>query len=39
MYIGCHLSIAKGYENAAKVALDIGANVFQFLAGIKGFIF
>ena len=32
MYIGCHLSIAKGYENAAKVALDIGANVFQFFS-------
>jgi len=32
MYIGCHLSIAKGYENAAKAALDIGANVFQFFS-------
>lgn len=32
MYIGCHLSIAKGYENAAKSALDIGANIFQFFS-------
>jgi deoxyribonuclease-4 len=32
MYIGCHLSIAKGYENAARSALDVGANVFQFFS-------
>lgn len=32
MYIGCHLSIAKGYENVARAALDIGANVFQFFS-------
>ncbi|MCF6460912.1 deoxyribonuclease IV [Clostridium sp. Cult3] len=32
MYIGCHLSIAKGYENVARSALDIGANVFQFFS-------
>jgi len=32
MYIGCHLSIAKGYEDAAKAALNIGANVFQFFS-------
>lgn len=32
MYIGCHLTISKGYENAGKLALDIGANVFQFFS-------
>lgn len=32
MYIGCHLSIAKGYGDAAKAALNIGANVFQFFS-------
>jgi len=32
MYIGCHLSIASGYKNAAKAALSIGANVFQFFS-------
>lgn len=29
-YIGCHLSIAKGFEEAAKNAVSIGANTFQF---------
>jgi deoxyribonuclease-4 len=28
--IGCHLSTAKGYEKMGKVALEIGANTFQF---------
>lgn len=28
--IGCHLSVAKGYTTAAKQAIDIGANSFQF---------
>lgn len=32
MYIGCHLSIAKGYERAARDAVSIGANVFQFFS-------
>lgn len=32
MYIGCHLSIAKGYEKAAKDAVNINANVFQFFS-------
>lgn len=32
MHIGCHLTIAKGYENAAKLAQSIGANVFQFFS-------
>ncbi|MCF6466109.1 deoxyribonuclease IV [Clostridium sp. Cult2] len=32
MYIGCHLTIAKGYEKAAELALEIGANVFQFFS-------
>ena len=30
MYIGCHLSIAKGFESAVKEAISIGANTFQF---------
>ena len=30
MYIGCHLSFSKGYENLGKDALSIGANTFQF---------
>jgi deoxyribonuclease-4 len=30
MYIGCHLSIAKGFEAAVKEAISIGANTFQF---------
>jgi deoxyribonuclease-4 len=29
-YLGCHLSSAKGYEAAGRVALSIGANTFQF---------
>ena len=29
-YIGCHLSIAKGFEAAANDAVSIGANTFQF---------
>lgn len=32
MYIGCHLSISNGYENMAKTAVSIGANVFQFFS-------
>lgn len=28
--IGCHISIAKGFEHAAKQAVSIGANTFQF---------
>lgn len=32
MYIGCHLTIAKGYEKAAEMAISIGANVFQFFS-------
>lgn len=30
LYIGCHLSSAKGYEAMGKTALSIGANTFQF---------
>lgn len=30
IYLGCHLSIAKGYAKAAKEAVSIGANTFQF---------
>lgn len=30
MHIGCHLSIAKGFESAVKEAISIGANTFQF---------
>lgn len=30
MYIGCHLSAAKGYAHMGKDALTIGANTFQF---------
>lgn len=30
MYLGCHLSFAKGYENLGKDALKIGANTLQF---------
>jgi len=32
MYIGCHLSISKGYKAAIETALKIGANVFQFFS-------
>lgn len=28
--IGCHLSVSKGYEAAAKQAVELGANTFQF---------
>lgn len=28
--IGCHLSISKGFSSAARDAMDIGANTFQF---------
>lgn len=30
LYLGCHLSNAKGYAAAGRVALSIGANTFQF---------
>lgn len=30
MNIGCHLSVAKGYEHMGHQALSIGANTFQF---------
>jgi deoxyribonuclease-4 len=30
MFLGCHLSIAKGYLAAGKEAESLGANVFQF---------
>lgn len=30
IYLGCHLSISKGYAKAAKEAVSIGANTFQF---------
>ncbi|SHJ90639.1 deoxyribonuclease IV [Tepidibacter formicigenes] len=30
LVIGSHISIAKGFSHAAKTALDIGANTFQF---------
>ena len=30
LYIGCHLSAAKGYFNMGKTAKEIGANTFQF---------
>lgn len=29
-YIGCHLSIGRGYFSMAKLAKEIGANTFQF---------
>lgn len=32
MYLGCHLSIAKGYEKMAIDAQSINANVFQFFS-------
>ncbi len=32
MIIGPHISIAKGYEKAAKTAVEIGANTFQFFS-------
>jgi deoxyribonuclease-4 len=30
MRLGCHLSVAKGFANAAKVAPTLGANAFQY---------
>ncbi|MDO5413902.1 MAG: deoxyribonuclease IV [Bacillota bacterium] len=30
LYIGCHLSSVKGFENMGKEAVAIGANTFQF---------
>ena len=30
LYLGCHLSIAKGYYKAVQEAVSIGANTFQF---------
>jgi len=33
MHIGCHLSIAKGYENMGRRALEIGADTLQFFTG------
>lgn len=30
IYLGCHLSIAKGFTHAAQEAVSIGANTFQF---------
>lgn len=30
MYLGCHLSITKGFKSAAETAVSIGANSFQF---------
>lgn len=30
LYIGCHLSSVKGFENMGKEAVEIGANTFQF---------
>lgn len=30
IYLGCHLSISKGYAAAARQAVSIGANTFQF---------
>ena len=29
-YIGCHLSVSRGYEAMGKTALSIGANTFQY---------
>ncbi len=30
LYLGCHLSVSKGFENMAKEALSINANTLQF---------
>ncbi len=30
LYLGCHLSISKGYAKAAEEAISLGANTFQF---------
>ena len=32
LFLGCHLSNAKGYEAAGRVALSIGAKTFQFFS-------
>ncbi len=32
IYLGCHLSIAKGYYKAVQEAISIGANTFQFFS-------
>lgn len=32
LYIGPHVTIAKGYKKAAEIAVDIGANTFQFFS-------
>ena len=30
IYIGCHLSVTKGYEAMGKTMLDFGGNTFAF---------
>lgn len=30
MYLGCHLSISRGFKKAGEIALSINANTFQF---------
>ena len=30
VYLGCHLTSSKGYENMAKEAISINADTFQF---------
>ena len=32
--IGCHMSVAKGFEKMGLTAVKIGANTLQFLRGI-----
>ncbi len=32
LYIGCHLSVSKGFAAMGKAALSIGANTFQFFS-------
>lgn len=32
MYFGCHVSISKGYYEAAKIAHQIGAKSFQYFS-------
>ena len=32
--IGCHMSVAKGFEKMGLTAVKIGANSFSFLRGI-----
>ena len=36
MYIGCHLTIAKGYKRAAELALEVGANKELDLEDVEG---